>query len=42
MRVTAYLNQYGFDAFNVAGGMGAWQDAEKPMVSENDQTPQVR
>ena len=42
LRATAYLNQYGFDAYNVVGGMGAWQDAEKPMVSENGQTPQVR
>ncbi|MDN5603949.1 rhodanese-like domain-containing protein [Kocuria koreensis] len=42
LRATAYLNQYGFDAFNVVGGMGAWQDAEKPMVSENGQPPQVR
>lgn len=42
LRATAYLNQYGFDAIDVAGGMGAWQDAELPMVSENGQDPQVR
>ena len=27
---------------NLVQGMGAWQDAEKPMVSENGQPPQVR
>lgn len=37
-----YLNNYGFDAINVAGGMGAWLDAEKPIVSENGRPPQVR
>lgn len=42
LRAAAYLNQYGFDALNVIGGMGAWQDAQKPMVSENGQEPQVR
>lgn len=42
LRATAYLDQAGFDVINVIGGMGAWQDAEKPMVSENGQTPQVR
>ncbi|QQC58803.1 rhodanese-like domain-containing protein [Rothia kristinae] len=42
LKATEYLNQNGFDAINVKGGMGAWQDAEYPMVSENGQTPQVR
>ncbi|WP_185173958.1 rhodanese-like domain-containing protein [Rothia nasimurium] len=42
LRAVAYLNQYGFDAINVIGGMGAWQDAELPMVAENGQEPQVR
>ena len=42
LRAAAYLNQYGFDVINVIGGMGAWQDAEMPMVSENGETPQVR
>jgi len=41
LRAAAYLNQYGFDAINVICGMGAWQDAEIPMVSENGGTPQV-
>ena len=42
LKATEYLNQNGFDAINVKGGMGAWQDAEYPMVSENGQDPQVR
>lgn len=42
LRAVAYLDQSGFDVINVIGGMGAWQDAEKPMVSENGETPQVR
>ncbi|KTR40044.1 MULTISPECIES: rhodanese-like domain-containing protein [Rothia] len=42
LKATEYLNQNGFDAINVRGGMGAWQDAEYPMVSENGQDPQVR
>lgn len=42
LRATEYLNQNGFDAINVQGGMGAWQDAELPMVSENGQEPRVR
>lgn len=42
LRAAAYLTQYGFDAINIIGGMGAWQDAEKPMVSDNGQAPQVR
>ena len=42
LRATAYLQQYGFDPVNVLGGMGAWMDAGKPMVSETDETPTVR
>ena len=41
-RAVQWLNAQGYSAFNVAGGMGAWQDAAKPMVSENGQTPNVR
>ena len=41
-RATEWLNLNGFDAINVKGGMGAWLDAEKPIVSENGQEPQVR
>ncbi|MFW3387351.1 UNVERIFIED_CONTAM: rhodanese-like domain-containing protein [Kocuria sp. CPCC 205274] len=42
LKATAYLQQYGFDPINVLGGMGAWMDAEKPMVSETGETPNVR
>lgn len=41
LKATAYLQDAGFDVLNVLGGMGAWQDAEKPMVSENGETPRV-
>ena len=41
-RVAAWLNQNGFDAVNVAGGMGEWEAAGKPMVSETGRPPFVR
>jgi rhodanese-related sulfurtransferase len=41
-RVTAWLNANGYDAVNVAGGMGAWEAAGRPMVSETGQQPFVR
>lgn len=41
-RAVQWLNDQGYSAFNVTGGMGAWQDAGKPMVSENGDVPQVR
>ena len=41
LKATAYLAQYGFDPVNVLGGMGAWADAEKPIVSETGDTPRV-
>jgi rhodanese-related sulfurtransferase len=41
-RVAAWLNANGFDAVNVAGGMGAWLDAGRPMVSETGEAPFVR
>ena len=40
-RVTAYLNSQGWDSVNVAGGMGGWARAGKPMVADGDATPQV-
>jgi len=40
-RVTAYLNQQGWDSVNVAGGMGAWAASGRPMVAEGDATPEV-
>ena len=41
-RVAAWLNQNGFDAVNVGGGMGQWEAAGRPMVSETGQPPFVR
>jgi rhodanese-related sulfurtransferase len=41
-RVAAWLNQNGYDAVNVAGGMGEWEAAGKPMVSETGEPPFVR
>lgn len=40
-RVTAWLNQNGYDAVNVGGGMGEWSDAGRPMVSETGAAPRV-
>lgn len=33
-QVTAYLVQQGIDATNVDGGLHAWQDAGRPLVSD--------
>ena len=40
-RVTAYLNSQGWDSVNVAGGMGSWAAAGKPMVADGDTAPEV-
>lgn len=42
-RAVAWLNQNGFDAFNVQGGMGSWNlDNGKPIVSETGEEPWVK
>jgi rhodanese-related sulfurtransferase len=41
-RVVAWLAQNGVDAVNLAGGMGAWVSAGRPMVSETGGAPFVR
>jgi len=38
---TAFLNQRGSDATNLAGGMKAWAGAGRPMVSETGGDAQV-
>ncbi|MGY1741238.1 MULTISPECIES: rhodanese-like domain-containing protein [unclassified Blastococcus] len=38
-RVAAWLNVNGVDAVNVAGGMGEWEAAGRPMVSETGRPP---
>lgn len=40
-RVTAYLNQQGWDSVNVAGGMGAWARAGRPMEADGGAVPEV-
>jgi rhodanese-related sulfurtransferase len=36
-----WLQQHGYDAVNLDGGMLEWQAAGRPMVSEIDQPPHV-
>ncbi len=40
-RVTAYLNDNGWDAVNVIGGMTVWDQLGRPLVSETAQPPQI-
>lgn len=40
-QVTAWLQQNGFPARNLAGGMLAWAQAGRPMVSEDGTPPRV-
>jgi rhodanese-related sulfurtransferase len=41
VRVTEWLNENGFDAVNVAGGMSAWIDAGRPIVAEGPEQPRI-
>lgn len=41
-RVVTWLTENGVDAVNLAGGMGAWVAAGRPMVSETGGEPFVR
>lgn len=41
-RATPYLEMHGYSAVNVAGGCGAWLEAELPLIAENGGTPIVR
>ncbi|MBM9469160.1 rhodanese-like domain-containing protein [Nakamurella leprariae] len=40
-RVTAYLNQQGWDAVNVAGGMGVWVAAGRPLEADHSNVPEI-
>ncbi len=40
-RATAYLNQQGWDTVNVAGGMGSWARAGRPLEADGDAPPTV-
>lgn len=41
-KVTQWLAHNGYSAVNVSGGMGAWMDSSKPMVSETGEEPYVK
>lgn len=41
-RAVAWMEQNGFEAINVDGGMGAWQATGREMVSETGEAPTVR
>jgi rhodanese-related sulfurtransferase len=41
-RAVAWLGENGYDAANLEGGMGAWVDAGRPIVSSDGATPFVR
>ena len=41
-QAVAWLTRNGIDAVNLDGGMGAWADAGRPMVSEPGAEPFVR
>jgi rhodanese-related sulfurtransferase len=41
-RAVAWLNQNGYDAVNIDGGMGAWAGAGREMVSDSGEAPTVR
>ncbi|HEY0497578.1 MAG TPA: rhodanese-like domain-containing protein [Kutzneria sp.] len=40
-RATMYLNQSGWEAVNVAGGMQAWHQQGFPLVAADDVVPEV-
>lgn len=40
-RVTEWLNNNGYDAVNVDGGMKSWEAAGKPLVADGDAAPSV-
>ncbi|PRZ44430.1 rhodanese-related sulfurtransferase [Antricoccus suffuscus] len=40
-RVTEWLNNNGYDAVNVDGGMKSWEAAGKPLVADGDAAPTI-
>lgn len=40
-QVTAWLNQQGYQAVNLDGGMLAWATSGRPMISEDGNPPRV-
>ncbi|MFC0582381.1 rhodanese-like domain-containing protein [Micrococcoides hystricis] len=41
-RACEWLNSQGYTVIDVAGGSGAWMDAQLPLVSENGEEPTIR
>ena len=41
-RAVSWLNQNGYEALNLDGGMGAWAAAGREMVSDTGEAPTVR
>ncbi len=41
-RATAFLNRRGSEATNLGGGLQAWAQAGRPMVSDSGSDPKVR
>ncbi|MFI5778518.1 rhodanese-like domain-containing protein [Nocardia sp. NPDC051570] len=41
MQVVQYLTHVGFDAFNVVGGMVAWQKSGRPLTAEGDHEAKI-
>jgi rhodanese-related sulfurtransferase len=39
--VTAWLNDNGFDAVNLGGGMLAWAAAGRPITTDDGRAPEV-
>ncbi|SEA26446.1 Rhodanese-related sulfurtransferase [Bowdeniella nasicola] len=40
-RAAAWLNQNGYDAYNVDGGMTSWHQAGLPVTSEDGSVPEI-
>lgn len=41
LNVVPYLNQNGFEAVSVTGGMVAWQKSGRPLVADDDRTAKI-
>ncbi|MFC4606156.1 rhodanese-like domain-containing protein [Rhodococcus kronopolitis] len=41
IQVVEYLNRVGFDAYNVAGGMVAWQHSGRPLTADDGRPAKI-
>ncbi|WP_072844599.1 rhodanese-like domain-containing protein [Rhodococcus tukisamuensis] len=41
IQVVAYLNQIGYDAVNVSGGMVAWQHTGRPLTADDGRSAKI-